>query len=545
LSKSFPSGSTLVEQNGLIIFTDKHGTKVTFLSNGSKVEYGDGRVNNFYNGFTLNNFGYAIKFQRNNSNPAITVDTNQSINLSIDHCDVTSQTCGALSQQRSSKIEYTADGRTITDTFGGQTIYKFQNYVALKYRAPCNPNCLAPLEYRSYPTSIRYPGYNYDNLQISYSQNIPYLGSSLIHDDIKVSSIIKNGVTAQYAQNVWVVNSSGATIAKPPSFLRISLKVAGQEISYSEAYRPFGEWGVGRPAILHTKDALGRITYYGFNKNMELSGVTKPDKGTISNIYGIRENIVESQQIPKPNSGLATIKTTFAYVDACTPENQMWCNKPISVTDTQGNKTEYTYNSRGQVLTETLPPPSAGAIRPKTTNTYTMLTAKIKNASGAMIDAGPPISMLTKVSTCRSQATCEGTEGELVKEFQYNHNNLHLTAEIVRNGNSTLVSTTTYEYDYFGNVTRIDGPLTSLDDNTYMSYDNANRKIFDIKPDPDGTGPLKRSIIKHSYDARGNEVLVQEGIGSATNGSDFVPKKFVRKTYDQSNQLIKSEAGTY
>ena len=123
----------------------------------------------------------------------------------------------------------------------------------------------------------------------------------------------------------------------------------------------------------------------------------------------------------------------------------------------RGNITEYSYNDRGQVLTETKPAPTVGAPRPKVTNTYTMRTAYIKDQNGAVVAAGPPISLLTQSSSCISTTACAGTLDEVVTTYDYGPttglNNLRLRGVAVtakNNAGQLETLRTCYQYNYFG-----------------------------------------------------------------------------------------------
>ncbi|MBK8375903.1 MAG: hypothetical protein IPL18_14005 [Sphingomonadales bacterium] len=150
-------------------------------------------------------------------------------------------------------------------------------------------------------------------------------------------------------------------------------------------------------------------------------------------------------------------ETLYEYEPECTPATQARCNKPLKITDPKGNITEYSYNDRGQVLTETKPAPTVGAPRPKVTNTYTMRTAYIKDQNGAVVAAGPPISLLTQSSSCISTTACAGTLDEVVTTYDYGPttglNNLRLRGVAVtakNNAGQLETLRTCYQYNYFG-----------------------------------------------------------------------------------------------
>jgi YD repeat-containing protein len=96
-------------------------------------------------------------------------------------------------------------------------------------------------------------------------------------------------------------------------------------------------------------------------------------------------------------------------------------------------------------------------------------------------------------------------------------------------------------YDNMGNVVS----HTDLNGNTsYTTYDLVRRKVFEIGPDPDGSGPLPRPIQHYVYDANGNVVLKEVGTGFQINGSDFQVVEFERTTFDANDRPVRTEVVT-
>jgi YD repeat-containing protein len=69
------------------------------------------------------------------------------------------------------------------------------------------------------------------------------------------------------------------------------------------------------------------------------------------------------------------------------------------------------------------------------------------------------------------------------------------------------------------------------------------RPIYEISPDPDGAGALKRTITRHVYDDAGQEIRTELGEGQATDGSDFVRKSYVANTFNNSG--LKTRVAAY
>ncbi|BEV12126.1 hypothetical protein ATDW_26220 [Asticcacaulis sp. DW145] len=342
--------------------------------------------------------------------------------------------------------------------------------------------------------------------------------------------------------------------------------------AWSEAHRRGPDGNIDRRItysldgrlVYSTEDQLGRKTKYDYYINnssqdgyfyYKIHRVIPPGASYNGNTlvggyteykYDARGNVKKIISVPISGSNQNPIYVEYTYSASCDSSNFRYCDKPLRIIDPKGAQTDYTYDAtHGGVLTET-GPADANGVRPQTRYTYTPLYAKIKDANGNLVNAEGPIHKLTKVSTCKTAtaanpASCVGTADEQVKEYAYNHNNLLMTSETVRSGDNSVSATTSYTYDYVGNVTSVDGPRTDVDDRSYTTWDVLRRKVFEIGPDPDGAGPLKRQIVKHYYDADSLEIRTEVGTGNNTDGSDFVWSSAKRMTYDGAAQLIKTE----
>jgi hypothetical protein len=301
-------------------------------------------------------------------------------------------------------------------------------------------------------------------------------------------------------------------------------------------------------------DELGRITSYTYDEYfINCLSQTLPSGQSQLYTYDLRNNITKTTYNPVSNipSGQLSLVRSVTYLGAETDvvcQNAVLCNRPSSVTDERGNRTEYTYDPvHGGVLTETLPA-NANGLRLQKRYSYAQMSAKAFNSSGTLIVL-TPIWKLTKVSECTSAsaanpASCVGTANEKVKTFRYNNNNLWLSSETLAAGDESVSATLNYTYDPIGNVTSIKGPRTDIDDTRYMTYDTRRWRIFEIGLDPDGTGPLARQIIRHVFAANGDEVRTEYGTGFATTGADFIMSRFTRVSYDSIGRPVKTEVVT-
>jgi YD repeat-containing protein len=537
------TGSTLAAITNGFLFTNTQGVKVYFEAARNKIVYPDGREIAYEAGkFRKNNFGYMLKISG--------AATYQAVNQATDYCDPNSTAaCATLSATRSASITTPSAGTSlITDAAGGVTTLRWGNKTAKRMRVPLGASATLRASITTiterYPLGVTLPGDTTESVTIVYN-NIDATNDP--HDDIRVTSITKHGVTASYQHIATypygraeappeqngdgggynytgiVVNgridakkidatlrnslyscaggnadacsdiqgNSGGGWDLPPNVLNYPYQQApndepgmtgsaGNDQYYlhtktfinsvmaneSFALKPEGTFGRSRRRLLNVTDALGRNTDFHHSTREEFAGVIHPEGNESFNDYDERGNISKITVKPKPGSGLPTLFTTYTYPVTCTPTTMATCNKPLSVTDPKGNVTEFTYNSMGQVLTETKPAPVPGAVRPKVTNIYTMRTAYIKGAGGTVIAAGPPISMLTQSSSCISLASCSGTIDEVRTDYDYGPttglNNLRLRGVAVTAANSAgqlETLRTCYTYNYFGEKVSETKPL--------------------------------------------------------------------------------------
>lgn len=495
------------------IFTSRQGVKITVnnvehpdggLAERKTVEYPSGIVKSFYrrgfdNWAMRNNFGYAIKWVR--TGPGVSyatqpegVRTYQALNQVVDACDLEAAAlCGSVTKDRQATLEgisgYRATQNTpafkflekvkFTDPSGQVTQIRNELFNALT----SEPNCLTTTYTTSagsydvkncngerygafpYPVGLTLPGSSVENVTFTYSggAGIPLQPGATVSSIslIRIMKVIKNGVEVDY--NPMPYKPSGSAYGGPqavPEWLHLSSSIDGQQISYSMSFKPFPIWGHSRQILYYVDDALDRRTSYSHNQHYQVSGTTSPEGNGVILEYDARHNIVKRIVTPKPDSGLPDLETTFTYASTCTPATQASCNKPLTITDPNGNVTDYTYNSRGQVLTERQPAPSAGAARPTVVNEYTLRTAFIKDATGNTVAAGPPISLLTKSFTCITSANCSAASpaaDKVVTVFDYGPtnglNNLSLIGMTVTaaNGQGQIETLRTcYSYNYFG-----------------------------------------------------------------------------------------------
>jgi RHS repeat-associated protein len=268
--------------------------------------------------------------------------------------------------------------------------------------------------------------------------------------------------------------------------------------------------------ITSVTDEVGAVTSYQYETGSDrVARVTRSREDYTSYSYDGIGNVTQATENPAPGSGssgtITTYRASSANNDFALPD---WTE------DAAGNRTDYTYNDYGQPVSVTLPDPDgAGPLpRPQTRYTYEQRYAWYKNASGAIVQAADPVSVLTQISTCRTNSSCANGADETRTTFAYgatfgsgSANNLLPTRVESRSGDGALVAATDMTYTAAGDVETLDGPLAGADDVTFFRY-NAERELIGAAgPDPDGAGPLRHRAIRTSYNADGQPSLIERG----------------------------------
>ncbi|MDQ0248410.1 RHS repeat-associated protein [Sphingomonas kyeonggiensis] len=277
-----------------------------------------------------------------------------------------------------------------------------------------------------------------------------------------------------------------------------------------------------------SKDSLQRLTQWDYDASGRATKVTAPDGNYTQYSYDTRGNVIETREVAKSNSGLADIVTTAGYDASCTSPAK--CNRPNWTKDAKGNQTDLTYNvTTGRLLTLAAPAAALGGIRPTTTYGYT--------AAGG-------VQMVSSISACQTAASCAGTADELKKTIAYNANGLP-TSIAIGAGDGSLAATTTIAYDAIGNATSVDGPLAGTADTIVYRY-NADRELVGVvSPDPDGAGPRKPRAERLVRDGRGRVTLAEQGNVNSQSDADwtgFASQQQLAIDYDIGDRTTKRTA---
>jgi hypothetical protein len=149
-----------------------------------------------------------------------------------------------------------------------------------------------------------------------------------------------------------------------------------------------------------TTDGLGRVTQYVWNflpskttaqsEPFKPASITRPEGDRVDYTYDSRWNLIKTEVKAKPGSSLASVVTSATYGTCASASDFKVCNKPQTTTDALGNVTSYTYEpNTGLLATQTLPavPSPAGSVQPQTRNTYAAMYARYRQLPSGNIPA--------------------------------------------------------------------------------------------------------------------------------------------------------------
>lgn len=149
------------------------------------------------------------------------------------------------------------------------------------------------------------------------------------------------------------------------------------------------------------------------------------------------------------------------------PSDSKRCNKPTSMTDANGNVTDFSYDpGHGGVLTET--GAAVAGVRPQTRYTYVQRQAWLQSSAGGYAPTGQNIWLLASKSLCKtgmaSGAGCAMAGDEVRTTYDYGPdsgpNNLLLRGTIEDAAGAAL--RTCYGYDWQGNKVSQTTPRAGL-----------------------------------------------------------------------------------
>ena len=457
-----------------------------------------------------NNLGYQIHFTYADDSPANTTELTgvwlqrtkaTGINRAYYYCADNAFTCNDSTGANWPFVTYgTASGgtiETVTDRLTQVTRYVFSSGLLASVRLPSSSTT--------------------DRLSIGYSSGkVDYVDSTLAGVD---------GATYTYSDASGVRTTTIAPTVQGATRLIKTALFQGWVLEVWEDV-------AGTRKTIYTRDSNGLVTV-----------ATSADGSHTDYDYDSRGNVEQVTAAPKSGSGLSNIVTSSVYPSICS--NPKTCNKPQSITDARGFRTDFTYDStHGGVTAVTSPAPSGSTpvgsgTRPETRFSYTLLDAYYKDAGGSIVQGGSAY-RLTGTSACMTGSTCGGTSDETKVSLSYGStgvaNNLLPTQASSGVGTGALLITSIATYTPVGDLASVDGPLTGSVDTTSFYYDGVRQARAVVGPDPDGGSSRLHRVAKTDYNSDGQPTTLQMGSVSS-------PANWASLTVMQQQDLAYNSAG--
>lgn len=225
---------------------------------------------------------------------------------------------------------------------------------------------------------------------------------------------------------------------------------AGGEISRLEQTADMG-------GILKYVDS--KFGYYNFSQTISNHVTSFKKPNGVAESYFYERGNVDQLTI----GGLSGVITKAKYADSCTNQNYKYCNSAEWIEDGKGNRTYYTYHSDSGQVESVIYPANPQGITAQTRYTYEKKFAKRKTStSGNPVSYSEGIWLKVSESYCINSNYNNGCEqnDEVTTRYEYNSNNLYLTAMIVESGGEER--RTCYAYDVYGNLISQTSPNANL-----------------------------------------------------------------------------------
>ena len=268
---------------------------------------------------------------------------------------------------------------------------------------------------------------------------------------------------------------------------------------------------------IYQTTGASRWVEYTRNAQAQVESITDHTGRGTEYTYDSRGNLIETR---RKAPGVADVVTKADYATSCDATNLAYCNQPEWTQDARGYQTVYTYDDHGGVETITSPAPTGAAPygsgnRPQVRHTYSTRNARYKSGSSSYVD-GPATTVRTETSVCTSgDNSClgEARETRTTIGFQSSTspNNLLITSMTTAAGNGSVSSTVKMGWDVYARPTYVDGPLAGSVDRAHFRHDVLGRRIVDNGPDPDGSSALKHRAVHTIYDNDGFVTAVEQG----------------------------------
>ena len=444
--------------------------------------------------------GWMLKYERDASYNLTRVTA---YNLSVDYCDATASSCPASAAGYSAAAASTVSGTT--------TISQ-----AVSGSSPPTPVAMVSYSTSGTPstgivTTVKSPN-NVAKIVSNYSSTATATEAYRVH-------------TVQIGASTWIYDyvpvasdpSSTTTIVTAPDLSTHSLVLSYQG------------------HITSRTDELGRTTTYGYDTSGRINQVANFDAtysgttltgGYTTYHYDSNGNPDITTVYPKTSG--TPIVTSATYPAA--PCSGAACHLPMSSTDANGQITNYTYDSHGNLLSIIAPAAQTGENRQATFNVYTPKYPQVMNSSGVLVNS-TAVDRLTSSKKCEVSSpftSCDTSGSPWVKtDYLYDvdagysgldRNLLLVKITASRNDTAATLASTTL-YNKLGQAIYGYGPKASDDassdltsQESFTFYDSINRPWGGIGIDPDGSASgMKRIATRVTYNLDGQVVMQETG----------------------------------
>jgi RHS repeat-associated protein len=448
-----------------------------------------------------NNRGYMIKYAYASNDPQNAaywrVANVRGINLAVDWCDATADSCTSFTQTWPSVSYDSAEPpTTATDQSSRVTTYGYSNS-------------------NTELATIRYPDAGSDDVTVAYNAS----------PDFRVNQVVDASGQWDYAYAL--VSSTQTTTVTGPLNQELVVEV---------------DTTIGRATSV--TDALSNEWVWQYDADLRVTRVTQPEGDYVEYEYDTRSNVVETSWNPKPGSSLDPIVTRTQYPTLPCADIET-CNKPESTTDAMGGVTDYEWDSTtGQLLSVTLPAPEVSAARPQTRYSYDTFQARYRDSASTYVN-GAAISLSIGTSACVAgdpqispTPVCTTTANEVVTAVEYpttaSPNNLLPVSASRGSGAMPVMAEVETTWTPQGDIFTVDGPLSGTADTTNYVYDTSDprQRIGVIGPDPDGGGALLNRAQRWTYNSRGQVTLAETGTAAGGTWANFSALLKSQTTYD-------------
>lgn len=400
-------------------------------------------------------------------------------NRAVD-CDIKSAACKNV-------VSASYSGNLMTDSLGNSTTYGRENQNII---------------------SIKTTGNSFSDINVTYTNGKV---SKVKNLDIEYDYSYEDKL-ATNERNVTVKDSAGRSST---STFNISTKLITKFTDTSGQIHKY------------IRDGLGRVT-----KVIQPGGT---DKG------GYKEFSYSGWGTISSTKHMSTNETDFTEEKSnyeCTSTDAIVCSKPTSITDANLNITEYAYRNDGQISAITKPASKSGGSKQKTNIEYSYYQPKVKNDSGVDI-FGIQRSLVSKITTCRLNESCDGKSDQIIIEFDRDPRTLSVVKVITKSGDKKLLSEIAYEYDNLGHLINQKSGQNSV---SRMIYDENGRLSMQLLPNRAGDNAEKIPAIQLNYDSNGFITKKSYGL-SKVDGSEFIEDSAEETTWNTSGK-VKSQAVT-